>query len=176
MNIKIILVVLSVMLAFQAQASVLTSDQVIHLKENGAGKELITRIIESQAVLRGLISVQGVVKMKKAGISDGVITEMIKAGNPTIEEAAEQDKKDRVLKRRIQRQEQLLQLRTKRLDMLAKFLQKLIQTEQLQNLVREGKVSGEQYRKIVKYLKQYARDEPTDEVEEEGNIEVNIDK
>ncbi len=162
--------------AAKSWAGVLNAEQVVQLQNAGAGKELISHIIEKQAIARALVSFNDVVTMKKNGISDEIIISIINAGNPTAMELAKQDEYDRKLLRRIERQKEIIQLERERLDVLVEFLNKLINNEHLLQLVREGKISGEDYRRIVKYLKQYARDEPTDDLTDEGDIDIDISK
>ena len=157
-------------------AGVLKAEQVIRLQKAGAGKELITHIIESQAISRALVSFQDVLTMKENGVSDDIIRGIIDAGNPTVKELAKEDAYDRKLQRHIQRQKQIIQLQRKRQQALVDFLNKLIHNQHLQKLVQEKKISGDEYRHIVRYLKQYARDEPTYDWDDDGDINIDVRK
>jgi len=168
--------ILSTFGAAKPWAGVLNAEQVIQLQEAGGGKELISHIIENQAISRALVSFNDVIKMKKNGVSDEIIMSIIDAGNPTVKELAKQDEYDRKLLRHIERQKEIIRLQRERQDALVDFLNKMVHNKYLQELVREGKISGDDYRQIVKYLKQYARDEPTYDWNDEGDIDVDISK
>jgi hypothetical protein len=158
------------------QAGVLNAEQVLRLQKAGAGKDLIVHIIESQAIARALVSFDDLVAMKEGGVSDEIIIGIIDAGNPTAKELAKQDAYDRRLLRHIQRQREIILLQRERQEALVDFLSKLIHNNHLQELVSTGKISGDDYRRIVKYLKQYAKDEPTYEWDDEGDIDIEITK
>ncbi len=168
--------ILCMVLTTNVQAGVLNAEQVLRLQKAGAGKDLIVHIIESQAIARALVSFDDLVAMKEGGVSDQIIIGIIDAGNPTAKELAKQDEYDRRLLRHIQRQREIILLQRERQDALVDFLSKLIHNEHLQDLVNAGKISGEDYRRIVKYLKQYAKDEPTYEWDDEGDIDIEITK
>ncbi|MFO7878298.1 MAG: hypothetical protein R6U55_17150 [Desulfovermiculus sp.] len=160
--------------AAKTEAGVLNAEQVVRLQEVGAGKELIAHIIESQAIARALVSFNDVVKMKENGVADESIIRIIDAGNPTVKELAKQDEYDRKLLRHIQRQKEIIKLQREGQDVLVDFITQLMNNEHLQEMVREGKISGEDYRRIVKYLKQFAKDEPTYDWNDEGDIDINV--
>lgn len=166
---------LGVVLAASAQGGVLSAEQVIRLHKAGAGEELVTHIIENQAIARALVSFSDVVSMKENGVSDAMIMGIIDAGNPTGKELDRQARRDRNVRRALQRQEQIIQLQRKRLDVLADYVTTLITNDHILKLVREGKISGDDYQKIVKYLKQYANEEPTYELDD-GDIDISVTK
>lgn len=164
---------LGIALAVTAQGAVLSAEKVIRLHKAGAGEELVAHIIENQAIARALVSFSDVVTMKENGVSDAMIMGMIDAGNPTGKQLDRQARRDRNIQRAIQRQEKIIQLQRKRLDVLADYVTSLVTNEHILQLVREEKISGDDYRKIVKYLKQYANDEPTTEWDE-GDIDISV--
>jgi len=149
---------------------------IVRLKKAGVGDRLIREIISSQAISRALFSVDEVVEMKEADIGDEVIIAIIEQGSTTAPELDREDTADRALKRRIKRQEITLQMQKKEFDVLVEYLLRLITNPEVIKLVHEGKIASEDYAEIVKYLKQYARDEETIEYGDKGDIIIDIDK
>ncbi len=158
------------------KAFAVNPDDIIRLKEAGAGDRVIREIIRSRAVSRGLVSIREVVEMKAAGIGDGIIVTLLRYGSATGPELDREDAADRALGRDIHRSEAVLLYRQKEIDLLVGFLTRLVSNPDVLKLVREGKISGDDYARIVKYLKQYARDEETLEYGDEGDINIDVRK
>ena len=149
---------------------------ILRLKRAGVSDRLIKEIISSNAITRALISVDEVVEMKEAKIGDEVILAIIEQGGAAASELDREDTADRALKRKIKRQEFILEMHRKELGLLVEYVSRLITNPEIIKLVHEGKIASEDYAKIVKYLKQYARDEATIEYDDEGDIDIDIKK
>jgi hypothetical protein len=157
-------------------ALAVTSKDIIMLKKAGVSERLIMEIITSDAISRALISVDEVIEMKDAKIGDEVILTIIQQGNASVSELDKDDSVNRALKRKIKRQELVLEIKKKELDVLVEYVLKFINNPEIVKLVHEGKIVSEDYADIVKYLKQYARDEETTECGEHGDIIIDIKK
>ena len=153
-------------------AFALNAEDIIKLKKAGVGNELILKIDQSKAIYRALISVDEVIVLKSAGFSDDFILKKIKQGGATAPEQDREDAADRALKRKITRNEMKLGLLKKQLNIQVEYLSRLITNPEIIKLVHDGKIASEDYAEIVKYLKQYARDEETIEY---GDGDINID-
>ena len=114
--------------------------------------------------------------MKDVNIGDDVILTILEQGSAPAPELDREDAADRALVRRIIRQEMRLELQRKELDILAEYVSALIANPEIIKLVHEGKIAGEDYARIVKYLKQYARGEETQEYDYDGDINIDIKK
>lgn len=159
-----------------AEAFAVNPNDIIKLKMADVSERIIKKVIDSNAVARALISVDEIVEMKKAKIGDEIILAFIEQGSANGPELDRDDAEDRVLNRRISREEERLKFQKKELDLLVDYLSKLITNPEIIKLVHEGKIAGEDYAGIVKYLKQYAKDEETLEYGDEGDINIDIDK
>ncbi len=149
---------------------------IVTLKKAGVSDSLIKEIISSDAIVRALISVDEIVEMKGAKIGDEVILAIIQKGSATAPELDKENAADRALMRKIKRQEMKLEMQKKELDLLVEYLSRLITNPEITKLIHEGKIAGEDYADIVKYLKQYARGEETIEYGDEGDIIIDIKK
>jgi len=149
---------------------------IVRLKKAGVGDRLIREIISSHAISRALISVEEIVEMKEAKIGDEVILTIIQEGSATAPELDREDFAYRALKRMMKRQQIILEMEKKELDLLVQYLSGLITNPEVIKLVHEGKIASEDYAQIVKYLKQYARGEETIEYGDQGDIIIDIDK
>jgi len=158
------------------EAFAVNSSDIIKLKKAGVSDRIIKEVISSNAIARALISVDEIVEMKKAEVGDEIMLAFIEQGNSNGPELDREDAEDRALGRRIKREEQRLQLKKKELNLLIEYLSKLITNPEIIKLVHEGKIASEDYAGIVKYLKQYARDEETLGYGDEGDINIDIDK
>jgi hypothetical protein len=147
------------------RAAVLSPADVLRLTRAGAGSELVAEIVRSNAIYRALVTVDGVVEMKEAGVEDSVILALIEAGDPTVDESVAEDSRDRRLQRELARREQILDLQRRELAVLRTHLVRLITNERVLELVDKGAVSGGDYAEIVRYLKAYAAGEESTEVE-----------
>lgn len=157
-------------------ALAVNSKDIIILKNAGVSDRLIKEIISSDAISRALISIDEIVEMKEANTGDEVILAIIHQGNAPVHELDSEDAKNRALKMQIKRQELLLELKKKELTVLAEYLLRLVKNPEIIKLVHERKIASEDYADIVKYLKQYARDEDTTEYGDNGDIDIDIDK
>ena len=171
---KNLLSLLIITFTISLYAEVLDSTEIIRLKEAGAGEDLIQEIIRTNAIYRALATVDGIIEMKDANVSDEVIITMLRAGNPTIEQSATQEELDNALAREIERAHHIIALQRSQLDLAADYLERLITNEQILQLVEKNKINSEDYREIVKFLKQYARDEDTDNYDDDGD-DINVD-
>ena len=158
------------------EAFALNSRDIVKLKKAGVSDGIIKKIISSDAIDRALISVDEIVEMKEAKIGDEIILVFIEQGGANGPELDRDDAEDRALNRAIKRGEAKLQLQKKEFDLLVQYLLKLITNPEIIKLVHEGKIASEEYAGIVKYLKQYAKDEETIEYGDEGDININVDK
>lgn len=149
---------------------------LIRLKKAGVSDKVITEIIDSDAISRAIVSIDEIIEMKAAKIGDEVILKIIEQANAPVPELDRQDAADRQLKREIKRQEMKLDFAKKELDIARKHLSKLITNPEIIKLVKAGKISGEDYAAIIKYLKQYAAGEETKEYGDEGDIDIDIKK
>ena len=149
---------------------------IVRLKKAGVSDGLIKEIISSDAIARALLSVDEIVEMKEAKIGDEVILTIIQEGSATAPELDREDTADRALKRKIKRQEIILEMQRKELDLLLEYISRLITNPEIIKLVSEGRIASEDYAEIVKYLKQYARGEETIEYGDKGDIIIDIDK
>ncbi|MCD4715460.1 MAG: hypothetical protein K8R45_01815, partial [Desulfobacterales bacterium] len=120
--------------------------------------------------------VDEIVEMKKAKIGDEIMLAFIDQGGASAPELDREDAEDRALNRRIKREEERLQLQKKEFNLLTEYISKLITNPEIIKLVHEGKIASEDYAGIVKYLKQYAKEEETLEYGDEGDIKIDIDK
>ena len=159
-----------------AETFAVNSNDIIKLKKAGVSDRIIIKVINSDAVARALISVDEIVEMKKARIGDEIMTAFIEKGGASGPELDREDNKDRALNRQIKREEGQLKLLEKELNLLIEYLSKLITNPEIIKLVNEGKIASEDYAGIVKYLKQYAKDEETLDYGDEGDINIDIDK
>ena len=157
-------------------AFAVNSKDIVMLKKAGVSDRIIKEIISSDAISRALISVDEIVEMKEAKIGDEVILTIIQQGNAPVSELDREDSADRAIKRKIKRQELILEIQKKELDVLVEYVLRLINNPEIIRLVHEGKIASEDYAEIVKYLKQYARDEETTEYGDNGDINIDIKK
>jgi len=157
-------------------AFAINSKDIVMLKKVGVSERLIKEIISSDAISRALISVNEIVEMKEAKIGDEVILAIIYQGNAPVPELDREDASNRALKMKIKRQKLILGIKKKELDVLLEYVLRLIKNPEIIKLVHEGKIASEDYADIVKYLKQYARDEETTEYGDNGDITIDIDK
>jgi len=157
-------------------AFALNAEDIIRLKNAGAGNDLILKIDQSKAIYRALVSVDEVIELKSSGFSDEFILKKIEQGGATAPEQDREDAADRALKRRITRNEMKLGLLKKQLNVSVDYLSRLIANPDVVKLVKSGKIASEDYGEIVKYLKQYARGEETNEYGDGGNINIDIKK
>jgi hypothetical protein len=160
----------------QMTAFAVNPNDIIRLKEVGVSNEVIREIINSDAISRALISMEEIIGIKKAHIGDEIILEIIRQGNVSGNELNREERKDRALKRKIRRLELRLDIQKEEMDILREYLVKLITDSDLIRLVNEGKIAGDDYAEIVKYLKHYARDEDTVDYSDSGDISVGINK
>ncbi len=158
------------------EAFAVSSNDIIKLKKAGVSDRVIKKVISSNAITRALISVDEIVEMKEAEIGDEIMLTFIEQAGANGPELDREDTEDRILKRRIRRDEERLQLQRKEFNLLIEYLSKLITNPEIIKLVHEGKIASEDYAGIVKYLKQYAKDEETLEYGNEGDINIDIDK
>jgi CTP-dependent riboflavin kinase len=154
---------------------------LIKLKKAGVNDPVIIKIIESDAITRAIISVDEIISMKAVEIPDEAILKLIDRGGPSAPELNQEDDSDRTIQREILRREMVLELQKKELDVLKKELDiarmhliHLIDNPEIIKLVREGKISGMDFTEITKYLKQYARDEGTDDYGNNGDLNVDV--
>jgi hypothetical protein len=152
------------------------SSDIVRLKKAGVSDRVIVKIIRSNAIARALLSVEEVIEMKAAQVGDEVILALIEGGSTTVPELDREDALDRALKRQIDRQEMVVMLQKKELDVLVAYLTALITNPEVVKLVHEGKLASEDYAAIVKYLKQYALGEETREYGEGDDITIDIKK
>jgi len=149
---------------------------IVRLKQAGVSDSLLKEIIRSDAITRALISVDEIVEMKDVNIGDNVILAILEQGSAPAPELDREDAADRALERGIKRQEMRLELQRKEFDLLVEYVSALIANPEIIKLVHEGKIASEDYARIVKYLKQYARGEETQEYDYDGDINIDIDK
>ena len=149
---------------------------IVRLKQAGVSDSLLKEIIRSDAIARALISIDEIVEMKDVNIGDDVILTILEQGSAPVPELDREDAADRALKRRIKRQEMRLELQRKEFDLLVDYVSALITKPEIIKLVHEGKIASEDYARIVKYLKQYARGEETQEYDYGGDINIDIKK
>jgi len=131
---------------------------LIKLKKAGVSDKLISAVLESNAIDRAIISVNEIIAMKAANITDKAILKIIEGANPPVPELDRDD----ALKREIERSKMKLELVKKQFDITSAYLSKLISNPEIIKLVKAGKISSQDYAAIVKYLKQYAASEETD--------------
>jgi len=149
---------------------------IVRLKKAGVSETVLTEIVRTDAIARALLSVDEIIEMKKVDVGDEVILSILAQGSAGAPELDREDAADRALMRELKRQELQLELLKKEFDLFVAYVSALITNPEIIKLVREGKVSGEDYAQIVKYLKQYARDEETREYGDQGDITIDIDK
>lgn len=175
-KILILITLLLLGVNLQSTASVLKAEEVIKLKKAGAGKELLTQIIKTNALSRALTSIDDVVKMKTAGVEDSTIIALIQAGNPTVDQSIKEEEQDLVLEREIKRRDKILALQKRELKVAREHLLGLINNKEVLALVKAGKIDSEEFADIVRYMKQYARDEDTNDIDEGDEINIDIKK
>ena len=149
---------------------------IVRLKKAGVSDTVLREIVQTDAIARALLSVDEIIEMKKVDVGDEVILSILAQGSAGATELDREDAADRALMREAKRQELQLELLRKEFDLFVGYVLALITNPEITKLVREGKVSGEDYAQIVKYLKQYARDEETREYGDQGDITIDIDK
>jgi len=165
---------------------------LVRLKKAGVSDQVISAVIKSNAIDRAIISTDEIVAMKAANMPDGAILKIIEDANQPVPELDRQDAKDFALKRdikrlkmemqgKIKRAEMKLELKKKALEVTKKqlriareHLSKLITNPEIIKLAKDGKISGKDYAVIVKYLKQYARDEDSVDYREDRHIDIDI--
>ena len=160
----------------QVTAFAVSPNDIIILKKAGVSDEVIKEIINSDALSRALISVDEIIRIKEAQIGDEIILAIIKQGNVSGNELDHEEFKDRALKREIKRLELRLDIQKKEISILREHLSKLITNSDLIRLVNEGKIASEDFAEIVKYLKQYARDEDTVDYPYDSDINIDINE
>jgi hypothetical protein len=149
---------------------------IVRLKKAGVSDTVLREIVRTDAIARALLSVDEIIEMKKVDVGDEVILSILAQGSAGAPELDKEDAADRALIRELKRQELQLELLRKEFDLFAAYVSALITNPEIIKLVHEGKISGEDYAQIVKYLKQYARDEETREYGDQGDITIDIDK
>jgi len=149
---------------------------IVRLKKAGVSDTVLREIVRTDAIARALLSVDEIIEMKQVDVGDEVILSILAQGNASAPELDKEDAADRALVRELKRQELQLELLRKEFDLFAAYVSALITNPEITKLVREGKISGNDYAQIVKYLKQYARDEETREYGDQGDITIDIDK
>lgn len=147
---------------------------LIRLKNAGVSDKVIIAVIESNAIQRAIISIDGIIAMKSVKIADEVILKIIENANRPIPELDRQDTKDFALKRHITRAEMKLELKEKELEITREHLSKLITNPEILKLVKAGKISSKDFADITKYLKQYARDEDSVDYREDIRLDADI--
>jgi hypothetical protein len=163
--------VFSVSIAFAVDPN-----DIVRLKKAGVSDTVLKEIVRTDAIARALLSVDEIIKMKKVEVGDEVILSILAQGSADVPELDKEDAADRELMRELKRQELRLELLRKEFNIFTAYVSALITNPEIIKLVREGKISGKDYAQIVKYLKQYARDEETREYGDEGDITIDIDK
>lgn len=158
-----------------------TPSDLIQLKKAGINDPVIIKVIESKAITRAIISVDEIIAMKAVDIPDEAIIKLIDKGGQSARELSQENAVDRTLQRDIYRQEMILEFQKKELEVLKKelditrmHLTQLINNPEIIQLVREGKISSMDFTEITRYLKQYARDEETDNFSNEENLNVDV--
>jgi hypothetical protein len=149
---------------------------IVRLKKAGVSDTVLREIVRTDAIARALLSVDEIIEMKKVDVGDEVILSILAQGSAGATELDREDAADRALVRELKRQELELELLRKEFDLFVTYVSALITNPEITKLVREGKISGDDYAQIVKYLKQYARDEETREYGDQGDITIDIDK
>jgi hypothetical protein len=149
---------------------------IVKLKKAGVSDTVLREIVRTDAIARVLLSVDEIIEMKKVNVGDDVILSILAQGSAGASELDKEDAADRALMREVKRQELQLELLRKEFDLFVAYVSALITNPEITKLVREGKISGDDYAQIVKYLKQYARDEETREYGDQGDITIDIDK
>ena len=149
---------------------------IVRLKQAGISDSLLKEIIRSDAIARALISVDEIIEMKGVKIGDDVILTILEQGSAQAPELDREDAADRTLKRRIKRQEMRLEVQREEFGLLVEYVSALITNPEIIKLVHEGKIASEDYTRLVKYLKQYARGEETQEYDYDGDINIDIKK
>jgi len=149
---------------------------IVRLKKAGVSDTVLREIVRTDAIARALLSVDEIIEMKQVDVGDEVVLSILAQGGADAPELDREDAADRALIRELKRQELQLELLRKEFDLFVAYVSNLIANPEITKLVREGKISGEDYAQIVKYLKQYARDEETLEYGDEGDITIDIDK
>ncbi|MBW1715343.1 MAG: hypothetical protein JRJ77_05860 [Deltaproteobacteria bacterium] len=149
---------------------------IVRLKQAGVSDSLLKEIIRSDAIARALISVDEILEMKEVNIGDDVILTILEQGSAPVPELDREDAADRALERGIKRQEMRLEVQRKEFDILVEYISALIGNPEIIKLVHEGKIASADYARIVKYLKQYARNEDTREYDYGGDINIDIKK
>ena len=159
-----------------AQASAVNPADLVKLKQAGVSDQVIHAVLESDAIDRAIISVDEIIAMKAAKMPDQAIVKIIEGANQSVPVLDREDAKDFALRRDIKRAEMKLELQKKELEIIRGHLSKLIINPEILKLVKVGKISSEDYADIVKYLKQYARDEDSVDYRKERRIKVDIKK
>jgi hypothetical protein len=149
---------------------------IVRLKKAGVSDTVLSEIVRTDAIARALLSVDEIIEMKQVDVGDEVILSILAQGSAGATELDREDAADRALVRELKRQELELELLRKEFDLFVTYVSALITNPEITKLVREGKISGDDYAQIVKYLKQYARDEETREYGDQGDITIDIDK
>ena len=164
------------LIAMVTPALAVDPKDIVRLKKAGVSDTVLTEIVRTDAIARALLSVDEIIEMKKVDVGDEVILSILAQGSASAPELDREDAADRALTRELKRQELQLELLRKEFDLFAAYVSTLITNPEIIKLVREGKISSDDYGQIVKYLKQYARDEETREYGDEGEITIDIDK
>ncbi len=157
-------------------AVAISPGDAVSLKEAGISEKIIKEVIESNAITRALITVEELIEMEKAGMGDETILLVIRKAEAPVSELDEENASDRALTRTLRRQEMALEMRKRELSTAVKYLSDLASNPEIVRLVQQGKIASGDYADIVKYLKQYARDEETIEYLGDGDIEIGIQK
>jgi len=157
-------------------ASAVNPGDIVRLKKAGVSDTVLREIVRTDAIARALLSVDEIIEMKKVEVGDEVILSILAQGSAGAPELDREDAADRALIRELKRQELQLELLRKEFDLFAAYVSALITNPEIIKLVREEKISSDDYAQIVKYLKQYARDEESREYGDQGDITIDIDK
>ena len=160
---------------FLSPANVLAVNpsDLIKLKGAGVSDKVIIAVVESNAILRAIISVDEIISMKSM---PEVVLKMIEDANQPIPDLDRQDTKDFALKRDIKRAEMKLKLQKEQLAVAREHLTKLITNPEILKLVKAGKISSKDFADMTKYMKQYARDEDSVDYREDKRLDIDIKK
>lgn len=153
------------------QALAINPCDIIKLKKAGVSDKVIIAVVDSNAVIRAIISVDEIIAMKSM---PEVVLAMIENANRPVHELERQDSKDFALKRKIKRTEMELELQRKRNNILSEHLHNLITNPEILKLVESGKIASKDFADITKYLKQAARDEDSVDYREDIRLDADI--
>lgn len=163
MRIRLIILIFLLSYLYASVSYALNAEEIIRLKQADVGEKLLLELERTDAIMQGVISVGEIIKLKEAGLSDEFIIKKIRVSSADINERSRHEMELREMEHRIQlaelalkeKERQIQQLRL-HLKVISSYLLNFITNKEILKIVEKGKISGGDYKEIVKLLKELA--------------------